>query len=216
LYTPASFRESSYIGWVAWVGGRPLVLPDGTFGGWVDTTPLLEAVPHDARLAQVIAAADERGSRGSARNVIDWKSVPHPDVHVLELYAFRDVYDAQPLVKITAPPDGHDIRWIQFKRRSIVAETAVARRTRERSGPSSGQSRTGISSWVMGYWDRTVGQAQYWDYPARGGKIEAFEYSGRNHPCWPRPLGFGLAPAVLGLRPEQVYPLPPAWAGARA
>jgi len=61
----------------------------------------------------------------------------------------------------------------------------------------------------------TVGQAQLWEFPARGGKRPPdLEFSGRNHPCWPRPLGFGLHPTVLGLRQEDVWPLPAAFASA--
>jgi hypothetical protein len=53
-----------------------------------------------------------------------------------------------------------------------------------------------------------VGQGQFWDYPARGGKVTGEEFSGRNHPCWPKPLGFGFAPVVLGLTEADVPPAP--------
>ena len=204
MYTQDTIKESDYEGWVAWIDGSPVINPS-TQGimGYENCTPLFENVPHNPKLASIITGVEDREVRTSDRQTIDWKNLPHGRVKVLELYAFRDIYPNQPLIQIAAQPN-HDILWIQYKRGGLLIQTA----NNPHAITNTGQSRTGVSSWVMGYWDRTVGQAQIWDYPARGGKIQKKEFSGRNHPCWPTPLGFGLSPHVLGLNPEDVPALP--------
>lgn len=198
MYNQDSLKASSYEGWVAWIDGSPVINPT-TQGimGYDGCTALFERVKEDYKLQSLVYGGKTLETRVEDRQTIDWKELPHHRVRVLELYAFRDLYPNQPLIQISAQPN-HDIRWIQYKRGGLVLHTHG----------DSGQQRLGISSWVMGYWDRTAGQAELWDYPARGGKVEKKDFSGSNHPCWPRPLGFGLSPAVLGLKDSEVPQVP--------
>lgn len=203
MYTQGSLAASDYEGWVAWVGGHPVVGPDGILRAWDGCSALLEAVPHNAGLAQLVRGTER--VHHAERGVIDWAELPHARVRCLELYAFRASRpgETQPLISVQAQP-GRDLRWIQYKRTGIVVSAG--------GGVADGQRRTGIESWTVGYWDRTVGQMQMWRIPRRGPwpseKYPLLELDGANHPCWPRPLGFGLAPHVLGLSADDVPPVP--------
>ena len=206
MYTQDSLRESGYEGWVAWIDGYPVINPaDGVLVAYDGCTPLLESVPHNPHLIQVASGHVEREVQRAERTVIDWKDLPHTRVRTLELYAFRGAFPHhdQPLLSIQAQPD-RVLRWIQYKRTGLVVSGGAG---------GTGQSRLGISSWIMGYWDTTVGQATMWEIPGNGAawpsaKYPKLEYSGRNHPCWPKPLGFAIAPHVLGLKAEDVPPPP--------
>lgn len=211
MYTQEGLaRDSTYEGWVAWVGGQAVCAPDGTLLGYDGTTPLFEAVPHNPLMAQVAGGLQDRAPQGGDRQSVDWKDVPQERVVMLELYAFREErrggggrFDCgQPVISILKQP-GRDLRWIQFKRGGVLVPTTV--------GPDSepiGQQRTGITAWVMGYWDRSVGHAEMWEVPRVGAWPPKLELQGANHPCWPRPWGFGLSPHVLGLMPEEVPTAP--------
>lgn len=202
MYTQQSLAESDYTGWVAWIDGSPIIDPrDGRLLGWDGCTPILESRPPNPYLIQLEGGGGEGPVRHDSRHVMDWRHLPHERVVTLEMYGFRATYPGQPVVSIVAQPDRR-LRWIQYRRRSILVRAGVG------GSPEGSPSRTGVTSWVMGYWDTTVGQAQMWDVPANGGKIGRLEFSGSNHPCWPRPLGFGLNPVVLGLTPEQVPEAP--------
>lgn len=203
-----SIRESDYEGWVAWVDGEPAYVGDKLVG-FKNATPLFESIPHNPRLIQVASGLPDRAPRLPTRQVIDWKQLPHERVVMLELYAFRDVYSRQPVIQIQRQP-GRDLRWIQYKKSGLIAHAGHRDRRREIEG---GQARTGITMWMIGYWDRTVGQCQIFGVPARGGEWDRLEFDGSNHPCWPRPLGFGLSPVVLGLSGEDVPPVPASFAG---
>lgn len=202
--------ESSYEGWVAWTGGYPVRMPDGTHAGYNDMTPILEAVAHNPFRVNLLGGVPERAPRPVDHRTMDWNDLPHGDVRVLELYAFRRRGREQPVISIAMAP-GKAARWIQYKKTGIIAQTASLSgdaRADDKDVPG-GVARLGIQSWVVGYWhfDGLRGEAKIFEY-GPSGVVEGFEYEGRNHPCWPRPLGFGMSPHVLGLKPEDVPPSP--------
>lgn len=211
MYTQEGLaRDSSYEGWVAWVDGHAVMGPDERILGYDKCTALFEEIKHQPELTALVRDSKVRTPRASSRQTIEWKNLPHDRVVMLELYAFRDTYRhggafgvGQPVVSMLRPYD-HDVRWIQFKRGGVIVPS-VSHRDQERGG----QRRTGISAWVIGYWNRTIGQAEVWEVPAAGGKWPPkLEFQGINHPCWPRPFGFGYAPHVLGLAEEEVPSAP--------
>lgn len=202
--TPDQIRESTFEGWVAWLDGTPAYV-NGQLVGYDVCTPIFEAVPHNPALLPVVPGTHQVPVRQANRNTLDWKLVPHERIVQLELYAFRGAYPKQPVIQITKLP-GHDMRWIQFKRGGIVVPAAM------HAGETMGQRRLGTTAYVIGYWDRTVGEARLLEVSARGGKIEQLGLDGRNHPCWPRPLGFGISPVVLGLKTDDVPAPPPVFA----
>ncbi len=215
--TPESIAESSYEGWVAWVGGTAIRNP-ATMGlvGWENCSPIFEAVEHNPGLAQIIGGLRDRLPMPRTRRSMDWKELPHEEVKILQLYAFRQTYgNEQPLLTLVRNVD-RDTRWIQTKSRGLVLpSTHIAKGDARESGGVTGQARTGIISWRLGYWDRTIGQCEMVEYFADGREPQKWEFQGKGHPwggvsnpCWPRPLGFALAPHVLGLSDEDVPPVP--------
>lgn len=212
MYSPDSIRDSTYEGWVAWIDGTPVINP-ATNGliGYDGVTALFERVDDNPLLSAIATELDHLAPtpKRPDRQTVDWAQLPHARVCQLELYAFRSAYKKQPLVSITRNHN-HQVRWIQYKRGGLLINSAsVVGKDKDLIEPKV--RRTGVTAYVIGYWDMTAGEAKYWEVPASGNggnRFPGYEYEGRNHPCWPRPHGFGFNPKVLGLKPEQVPPVP--------
>ncbi len=213
MYTQEMIAQSDYEGWVAWVDGTPIINP-ATNGliGWHGSTPIFEKVVHAPGRASIADGMVERATRTADRTTMDWKELPHEHVRELELYAFRDVRDVQPLVTLTANAN-RDVRWIQYKTGAVVVP-AVTQIGRVLDRQTTAQRRVSIGAWRVGYWDRTVGQCEMIEFYADGRDPHRYNHSGSNHPCWPKPMGFALAPFVLGLADDDVPPLPAEFAAA--
>lgn len=209
MISQASLAESDYEGWVAWLDGRP-VYADGAGGpfiGYDACVPLFEEVPSAAPYRSTVAGVQDRKARPGGRQTMVWDELPHARVMCLELYAFRDVYNwggphgnGQPMIQLTRTP-GHEVRWIQYKAGGLTLPA---------QGAEPGVRRTGIFSWTVGFWDVTAQEVATWELKKTGGEPVKTLLPTGCHPCWPKPLGFGLAPHVLGLTPEDVPPHP--WA----
>ena len=203
MFTQDSIAASGYEGWVAWTDGTPVINPGSVLIGYDNSTPLFEAVPHNPyRLGIALDTGKEREVRATGRQTMDWKDLPHARVNTLELYGFRSAF-AQPVITIMRQLD-RELRWIQYKRGAVVVQTLI----RAVDEVVTGQERTGITGWVVGYWDMTAGHAKLWEFNSDGSKGPILEFEGSNHPCWSKPLGFGLAPMVLGLKDSQVPECP--------
>lgn len=213
MYTPTMIAESDYEGWVGWVDGAPVLNPS-TNGlvAWDGCTPIFEEVPHQPTLFPLAHGLEDRARNVNFgdRKTLDWKQLPHERVMILELYAFRNTYGNQPLVTLYRNVN-RDVRWIQFKRGSIVVPGGLVTKERNEDKFGTSQRRTGINSWCVGYWDRTVGQCEMIEFFAAGGEPQRWSHDGANHPCWPKPMGFGLSPVVLGLTEEDITPMPKAF-----
>lgn len=213
MYTPEMIRESRYEGWVAWIDGTPLLNPaTGGLLDWPGAQALFEEVPHNPLLKSTIAGATDREPQFGGRNEVDWKDLPHERTCILELYAFRHRFPKQPIAQFVRNVD-QDVRWIQMKRGAVVVNAAAITKERNEDRFGAKQERTGISSWVLGYWSSwmnngtLVGQCEMVEY-FESGKLQRYEFSGSNHPCWPKPLGMGFAPHVLGLTEADVPEVP--------
>ncbi len=209
FHTHTSIAESGYEGWVAWLDGTPVRNPAGDLTGYDDATPIFERIPHNPHLANLaLGAGVERIFRGGGRKTMHWGDVPQERVNWLEIYGFRYAY-SQPICQLMRQP-GRSMRWIQFKKGALILQTLVCAVDEE----GTGVERTGLTSWVIGFWDRTVGQAKLLEF-RRDGSKSVLAYEGSNHPCWPKPLGFGLGPHVLGLTADQVPPVPEEFRNSR-
>jgi hypothetical protein len=204
VYTQESIASSGYEGWVVWLDGTPVRNPGGVLLGYDNSIPIFEAVPHNPHLLNIAeGTGQEQEVRAISRQTMDWEDVPHDRINTLEYYGFRGAWD-QPVCTITKIPD-HRVRWIQFKCAAMIVQTVILDDSRgDETG--HGQQRTGVTAVVLGYWDQTVGEAKMLEFKRNGSKGDIIEFSGRNHPCWPKPLGFAIGPHVLGLND---FPAPP-------
>lgn len=198
----------NYVGWVAYVGGQPATMPDGHGGhmtAWQGGTPIFEAVRKDPSLDSVLPGARDQARRQAGRRTLEWEDLPQDRVVRLELYFARDVWD-QPCARLDrAEGFAGDSRWrwIQYKHRSKVVPA-------HRESILDGPTRTGIQKWTVGC---VRPMADGWgavrvEFDPSTGEQRQEEI--RAHPCWPTTAGgWGLAPHVLGLDPDEV-PDPPA------
>lgn len=194
-------KYSDYIGWVV----------------YVDAVPIYEHVPYfqsaastgGGVYAQGLADALLLPNRPEARNCLDWALLPHAQITRVEVYFGREWCPPHKQPTIRMDRMGPALKFIQFKRGSILVNAGV---TRERHSLGAGQIRTGCTHYIAGYWDPvpniteliTVGRNIH---PITG-DIPMTREAVKGHPCWPRPSGFGLAPNIVRLQPEQV-PAPP-------
>jgi hypothetical protein len=139
---------------------------------------------------------------------MDWWELPHEKLQRVEVYFDRtNRPKPQPVISITRD-EGADVRFFQFKFSGVVAQACGD--NKELPGPGelyrlgvpTGQARLGVRGYFMGYWNRKGGFAEMI-------KVERdvpgwIRFEPVAHPCWPKPHGYGLAPYVVGLTPEQV------------
>lgn len=179
--TGEALSQSSYEGWVAW-------LEDGS--------PVFEQVSWDPSLARLIDGGRSLPYRGPAPNCLEWKDVPQQKVSRLELYFFRgEPYWSpyrQPIVLIQRSTP-YPFQWIQMKMAGLQVQVG---------GNGDGQRRTGIQGYKVGYFDPRRVETHLIEVRSAGRKHHVLR---GYHPCAPRPRGWGLAPAVLGLDPNRRY-----------
>ena len=181
MWTPKVGIGDDYEGWVAW-------LDEGQ--------PIFEASPKLVRAAQVSTAGLTLAHReADGRTTMDWKHVPVEKVNRLELYWLRHLYPAerQPLVRIDRPRGDEGIRFIQYKGGAV-----------QLGGGIVGQQRAGVLFYRLGFWDKKANVTKLIEV-SRTGEIQELQGT---HPCWPKPLGFGINPVFVGLKPSEV-PDPP-------
>ncbi len=183
MLTTEALKASSYEGWVA----------------WVDNSPIFEEVRSLPKLAQVMAGGSQPSYRRGSHNTMDWTQLPFERVQMVQLYFDRALGRKQPVIEMAREPNA-DVRFFQFKRGGVVVNAGM-------NAPAGhGQHRTGVQSYVMGYYDRARKFAQMWE--VRRGVLQQKEHPIVGHPCWPRPHGYGLNPRVMGLKESDVPPLP--------
>lgn len=188
-----------YEGWVAWVGQNPI----------------FEAIPPNSDLAPLdksLPGAGSRGIRHRDRRHVEWDDLPHEKVTRLELYFARDTFPDQPVVRLDRLDE--PIRWVQMKMRGLQVDAAAV--DPRAGGEGSSPKRTPVQGYRLGYFapgrlDMPDGVG--WQYAPllyievmRSGEIERYAHD--LHPCWPRPHGLGWNPAVLGIEPSDVPPVP--------
>lgn len=194
MLSPQAIAASSYEGWVAWVDG----------------IPIFEEVVESPRLAP-LSNGHARERRPADRNVMDWSDLPHEKLRCVELYFDRALIRAQPRIRIDREA-GADLRFIQFKRGSLSLPSVsgvpggLSADELARAGYPLGQTRSGVVGYCLGYWDRRRGFTEL--ICVKRGEPHNFRPPPRGHPCWPRPYGFGFAPAAVGLNPAAVPDLP--------
>lgn len=189
----AAIAATGYVGWVVWVdqGGR----------FW---QPIFESRLPEPRRPQIIREArdrpEERAVRRPDRQTMDWRQIrSRPSlmhsVQLLAVFAFHGIYTHQPLIVIQRNSPG---AWfLQYKTRGVQVQANVA------TGEETGQQRTGVIAFTTGYWDAAL-PFTYLVQATPKGRTEKFG----KHPCWPAPHGFGLNPAMCGLKPEEVPDCP--------
>jgi hypothetical protein len=181
----ARIRESDFEGWVA-----------HTNTGDVIYETLLED-PKKIQLRAGVVAVVQRPDR----TTMDWMDLPHDIVDHIELYWRRDIFLNQPVVRISRPPNETKIRFIQYKMRGLQHGAGIV-----------GVQRTGIMWYRLGFWDTVANVTKLVEVGLKGagdgkitGNIQELQAA---HPCWPKPLGFGINPVFVDLQPNEV-PDPP-------
>jgi hypothetical protein len=170
----------------------------------VNNQPIFEAVPFSPKLIQAMPGGVEYSYRRESHNTMDWSKVPHDRLDRVELYFDRAFKRDQPAIVLERVP-GAKLRFFQLKMGSLVANAGL------NVAEQKGQVRTGIVGYRLGYYNETLGFAQMWEIRKHVWQIKEHPIVG--HPCWPRPLGYGLAPFVLGLTDSDVPPAPGGNAG---
>lgn len=201
-----SLANSDYIGWVAYVDGSPIH----------EHVPFAQGLRKGGvGLAQLTPDAKGLPARPENRNTMEWRDLPHERVHRVELYWARENVPPshQPVIRLDRP-QGADVRFIQFKRAALLTSAGFAakRDAADLKDLRSGQERIPLISWTIGVWDKRASEAVLLEvFPDRTeGYVEV--HGPVPHPCWPRPVGFGLAPHTVGLTEADI----PALVGGEA
>jgi hypothetical protein len=193
----AQLRDARYIGWVAYVDGVPIY----------ENVPYFQASEKGGPdMVQPMSGSLLLPNRQISRNCLQWEMLPHEKIQRLELWFGWDHTPPhkQPVIRLDRM--GPELRFIQYKRGAIVVDAGYAV---ESFG--GGQSRTGVQSYVMGYWDPVPNITEIIEVKAQRpftGESPITRQAVRGHPCWPRPHGFGLGPQVVQLTSEDVPTLP--------
>ena len=184
-HNAARIRESDFEGWVAHTNVGNVIY---------------EALTDDPRRIQLGAGVVATIQRPN-RTTLDWMDLPHDIVDHIELYWMRAIFKNQPVVRISRPPGETKIRFIQYKMRGL-----------QFSGIAVSARRTGIMWYRLGFWDSVANVTKLIEVGLKGagdgkitGNIQELQAA---HPCWPKPLGFGINPVFVGLQPNEV-PDPP-------
>lgn len=199
-----SLARSDYVGWVA----------------YVDNVPIYEHVPFaqglrkgGVGLAQPTPKAQTLTARAENRTTMEWRDLPHDKIQRVELYYARErvPVDRQPVIRFDREP-GADLRFIQFKTGALLTASGMATKKNQEDLKHlrMGQERIPLISWTMGYWDKRKGECVLVEVTPNADGEGCMEiYGPVPHPCWPRPIGFGLAPHTVGLTESDI----PAMAG---
>lgn len=193
-------RYSDYNGWVVYIDGVPIY----------EHVPYFQASAYGGLgYAQPLADSLLLPNRPTSRNCLDWKLLPHAQITRVEIYFGREWTPPhnQPVIRLDRA--GPDLRFIQYKRGSILVNAGMVK---EPHSLGEGQMRTGCTHYIVGYWDPvpniteliTVGRS----VDPITGDVPLKREAVKGHPCWPRPNGFGLAPNIVRLQPEDI-PAPP-------
>lgn len=184
-HNAARIRASDFEGWVAHTNTGDVIyeaLEENLVGG----------IPLGAGIKAVVQRPD--------RTSMDWTTLPHDIVDHIELYWRRDIFENQPVARVSRPPGDTKIRFIQYKMRGLQFNTAKDAR------------RTGIMWYRLGFWDTVADVTKLVEVGLKGagdghltGNIQELQAA---HPCWPKPLGFGINPVFVGLKPEDVPSVP--------
>lgn len=180
--TPEQLRAAGYQGWT-------VTLLDGS--------RLYEAKPWRPGRYQVVGGET---FRLPDRSTVEWLDVPQLRIRSLECY-----FDGKE-VGLVRQEGADDMRFIQYKRGAITVE-AGAGDTRDMAGHHPAPMRTGPQSYYIGCFSPSGQWARLFEL--RRGLPDPLERMPMvAHPCWPLPHGWGLAPVVIGLRPEDIPPPP--------
>ncbi len=202
---PETYRlelaPSDYIGWVAYVDGVPIY----------EHVPNLQAsTKGGGEMAQPVAGALLMPYRKIERNCMDWKQVPYDRVQRLEIYFGREWISPRNQPPIRLDRGNPALRFIQFKRGAIIVQAGAGA-----GFDGGGQMRSGVLSYIGGYWDPLHGRSELWEVgrtPTPNGQM--LHQMTEGHPCWPRPDGFGLGPHTVRLTEADIPPIPGANDGA--
>lgn len=187
----ARIRESDFEGWVVHLNDGSVIFEEQPDEAKTDLAPL------------VVGESQSRFAGVESRNTMDWKYVPHDQLAHVELYWHRDIWkqDQQPVVRISRPPDEHEIRFIQYKARGLQFQ-----------GVPENARRTPIMWYRLGFWDKVADVTRLVEVGLKEagpnkitGVITPMDGA---HPCWPKPLGFGMNPVILGITEADVPPVP--------
>jgi len=178
-----SLAESDYEGWVA----------------WVDSVPIFEFTRRVYGQFQVAPGLRQPSYNQPGRTCMEWKDLPKDRVQRVELFFCRErrpngQHYKQPVAIMPRPLGRADIRFLQMKMGAVVVGMSGSR----------GQERTGVNGYRLGYWDPKAGTCQLHEWT----RVKHTYLGERGHPCWPKPLGFGLNPGTVGLTAAEV-PDPP-------
>ncbi len=174
------------------------------FEGWVAHTNtgdvIYESLVDDPKKIQLAASVVETVQR-SDRTTMDWMDLPHDIVDHIELYWYREIFKNQPVVRISRPPGETKIRFIQYKMRGL-----------QFSGVAVEARRTGILWYRLGFWDSVANVTKLVEVGLKGagngkvtGNIQELQAA---HPCWPKPLGFGISPVFVGITEVEIPVVP--------
>ncbi len=177
---------------------------DSDFEGWVAHTNtgdvIYESLVDDPKRIQLGAGLVATTQRPD-RTTLDWMDLPHDIIDHIELYWHRDIFLNQPVVRISRPPNETKIRFIQYKMRGL-----------QFSGIAVSARRTGILWYRLGFWDTVANVTKLIEVGLKGagdgkvtGNIQELQAA---HPCWPKPLGFGINPVFVGLQSNEVPDAP--------
>jgi hypothetical protein len=184
-HSAARIRASDYEGWVAHTNTGDVIYES------------LADDPKRIQLGAGIVATVQLPDR----TTLDWMDLPHDIVDHIELYWHRDIFRNQPVVRISRPPNETKIRFIQYKMRGL-----------QFSGVSPDARRTGIMWYRLGFWDSVANVTKLVEVGLKGagdGKITGdIQELQAAHPCWPKPLGFGINPVFVGITEAQVPSVP--------
>jgi hypothetical protein len=178
-------------------------LASSDYEGWSvlmrDGSRLYESNPWNPKLAQLHRTAYHLPIRREDRQTMAWDDVPQRDIMQLEVYFARHLGGEQPACLIQRGCE--TLRFIQFKMGAIVVGSGA-----READPMRGQHRQGIFGYKVGYWNWKLQEAQLYIITAKG--VETLPKV--VHPCWPRPMGYGIGAQYVGLSEDQVPPVPTA------
>lgn len=205
-----SLAYSDYIGWVVYdQAGAPIFeyVPWGSDHGVVGTT----RADNGRGYAQPIPDAMVLPFRARGRNCLDWKDLPHGKLQRVEIYFGREHIppSGQPAVSLDARP-GSDVRFFQRKQQAILVHAAG------HIVEKSGQHRTGIIFYRVGFFNVTKGVGQMFEVHTQPFEIQGelravFQYPAVRNPTWPHPgkEAFNVQKHGYGIQPDTIRPALP-------
>ncbi len=200
-------RQSDYEGWVAYIGGSPIM----------EHIDFKQAAIGGAGMAQPTPGSLILPYRALGRATRPWKEIKGQPIQRVELYFARKALgnEGQPILRFDTPLGDFGARFIVLGIGGLIlsarAEIKAKKVTPDERADARGQERLGRVGYRVGYWIRAQHECVLYEV-LRNGRIS--QMGPVRHPCWPKPRGvevfdparhgFALAPHVVGLTKAEV------------